>query len=218
MIAALLITIFANSQAVQPPPPAPVNLDSFKLTVEDPELKPWGEKAQKLIAEWYPKICDILGVADKKPVKAVTLVIETHGKGIAGTGGRRITVNGDYVRKHEDDIGLVVHELAHVVQSYPKYDPSWLVEGIADYVRFFNYEPVSARPNVNPDRADYKRGYRDVGAFLDWACRTYDKNLVKKLNTALHEGTYTPEIWEKTAGKSFDALWTDYLESLRPKP
>jgi len=189
--------------------------DLVRLEVSDPELKPWGEKAQKLLVEWYPKINKLLGVKDASD-KLITLVIETHGEGVAGTGGRRITVNGDYVRQHPDDIGLIVHELAHVVQSYPRYNPAWLVEGIADYVRFFFYEPVAARPKVNPDKADYKRGYRDVGAFLYWASRKYKLDLVPQLNSALQANTYDEAIWTKYTGHTFDDLWKEFLGSLRP--
>ena len=49
-------------------------------------------------------------------------------------------------------IGSVVHELVHVVQEYGRArrenpeatrSPGWLVEGLADYIRWFLYEPQS---------------------------------------------------------------------------
>ena len=33
-----------------------------------------------------------------------------------------------------------IHELCHVVQSYPNGNPLWVTEGIADYVRWAIYE------------------------------------------------------------------------------
>ena len=47
----------------------------------------------------------------------------------------RYTCSFEWLRKHPDDIGLFTHELVHVVQAYPKSDPTWLTEGLADYAR-----------------------------------------------------------------------------------
>ena len=41
----------------------------------------------------------------------------------------------------------MIHETCHVVQRYRgRGNPGWLVEGVADYVRFFVYEPGKAGP------------------------------------------------------------------------
>ena len=186
----------------------------IKITCEDPKLQFWADRAQKDLDDWWPKIHDLLGVPLPSSPEVVDIVIQTHGNGVAGTGGRHIEVNGDYVRKHPQDVGLIVHELAHVIQAYPRYNPSWLVEGIADYVRWMNYEPVSARPKVNPEKADYHRGYRDVGAFLDWAQNKYDRNLVKKLDRALKINLYDKNTWVLSTHKSFDDLWKEFLGGL----
>ena len=38
----------------------------------------------------------------------------------------------------------MVHETVHCVQQYrTRNNAHWLVEGIADYIRFFKYEPSS---------------------------------------------------------------------------
>src|SRR5436189_2063268 len=46
-----------------------------------------------------------------------------------------LTVGVDWLKKNPDDIGMLAHELTHAVQAYPKADPGWLTEGIADYAR-----------------------------------------------------------------------------------
>lgn len=186
-----------------------------KVEVTDPSLKAWGEQAKKLMIEWYPKIETILGVAHEAHPEQVELQIDTHGSGVAGTGGRHIEVNGDYVRKNPKDIGLVVHELAHVVQSYPHYNPSWLVEGIADYVRWFNYEPVSKRPHPNPDRIKYTSGYQGVAAFLNWAANRYNPNLVRVLNQSLTLDHYADDPWKYATSFTFDELWNEYVSQLK---
>lgn len=47
--------------------------------------------------------------------------------------------------------------------------PDWLVQGIADYVRFFKYEPGTLGP-INPERDRYNSDSRKAAAFLpSWA-------------------------------------------------
>jgi hypothetical protein len=68
---------------------------------------------------------------------------------------------------------------------------------------------------VNPRRADYKQGYQVAAAFLDWACRKHDKDLVKKLDSALRHNKYTPGIWTQRTHKSLDDLWAEFVADLR---
>lgn len=187
------------------------------VTVTDPSLQAWGAQAKQLLIEWYPKIETILGVSHEPHPAEVQIVIDTHGSGVAGTGGRRIEVNGDYVRKNPKDIGLIVHELAHVVQGYPHYNPSWLVEGIADYVRWFNYEPESKRPHPNPAKLKYQDGYRGVAAFLNWAADTYNPHLVQILNQSLTLDSYSDATWKYATSHTFQELWDQYLAQLKAK-
>ena len=75
--------------------------------------------------------------------------------------------------------------MTHVVQAY---QPGWLTEGIADYIRWFKYEPENKRPHPNPDKAKYSDSYRTSAAFLNWATETFDKDLVVKINAACRQG------------------------------
>jgi hypothetical protein len=176
---------------------------------EVPDLKPWGEKAQKLCVEWYPKIAARLECKDRP--RPVTIVLKKDKKGVAGTSNDRITISAEYVRKHPEDIGMVIHELTHVVQAYPHNDAGWLVEGIADYIRYHHFEPKGRTPHVDA-KSSYKDGYGTAAAFLAWAERKYDKKLVIKLNTALHDGKYKQEIFREATGKELDELWKEYVK------
>ena len=83
----------------------------------------------------------------------------------------------------------MVHELVHVVQQiHNRHSPGWLIEGSADYIRWFQYEPESKRPRPDPRRAKLTDGYRTTAAFLNYLCGKYDKNIVTKLNAAMREG------------------------------
>jgi len=197
------------------PLPAPRVL----INVSDaPQTRAWAEDARKLVAEWFPLICRFLATEDFRPPKTVTLVFKKDLNVPAYTAGDTITINGKWVTGHPDDFGMVIHELTHVIQAYPdKGDkPGWLVEGIADYIRFYRYEPDVPRPRVNPQRATYHDAYRTTAAFLAWVMGRYDRSLVVRLDRALRTGTYSVDIFQQVTGKSVDALWAEFIQTLPP--
>jgi hypothetical protein len=192
---------------------APAAIEVRLDVSEVPELKEWGEKAQKLCVEWYPKIAASLECKDKP--RPVTLIFKKE-KGIAWTVKDKITVSADWIKKHPDDFGMVIHELTHVVQAYPPNDAGWLVEGIADYIRYHHFEPKRAEQRVDA-KSSYKQGYGTAAAFLAWIEKTHDKKIVARLNTALHDGKYKPAIFKDATGKDLDALWEAYVKAHEKK-
>jgi hypothetical protein len=109
----------------------------------------------------------------------------------------------------------MVHETAHVVQNYrTRNNPGWLVEGIADYVRFFKYEPGKLG-RISPNRARYNGSYRVTAAFLAYVADKYDKELVRKLNQTMREGEYKEEVWKTLTGKTVQELDEEWRASLR---
>jgi len=136
------------------------------LVVDDETKKKLDELAktyQKVGIDNYPLIIKTLKLEDKpKPAKNVRIVVTYGYGGVAATSGTpqgpRIEVSARYALAHPDDVGLIVHEMVHVVQNYKHYNdteaPGWLVEGIADYVRWFFYEPLSAHPHPKAANAD----------------------------------------------------------------
>ena len=73
------------------------------------------------------------------------------------------------IEKYPEDIGLVVHETVHVVQLYPKFEPGWVTEGIADYIRWHLYEKKLLEwfP-IGEDEKGYEAAYRITGGFFLW--------------------------------------------------
>lgn len=189
-----------------------------EIHFEDESLRPWAIKARDALVTWYPKVAKMLHATPLKPTETIIVTIETHGDGVAATGGHHMTVNGDYIRRFPNDVGLIVHEEAHVVQGYPHYNPVWLVEGIADWVRWFHYEPKAKRPHPNAKTWDYHHSYQQTAAFLFWAGQKYNKNLVPDLNTALTDDTYSADTWTKETGFSLDALSDQYKAYLLAHP
>ena len=184
---------------------------------ETPELAEWGKRAGALCAEWYPKIHALLASEGFTPPDQVTLRFRAEMKGVAAASGNVINFAAGYVRGHTNDWGMVVHELTHVVQSYPPGGPGWLVEGIADYVRLTHFEPKAPRPRVDLDKSSYRDAYKTTAMFLEWAARKHDAKLVVKLNAALRQHKYSREMWREITGKLVDELWADYIAELRAK-
>lgn len=183
-----------------------VVVDSSKT----PDIEAWATKAKTLVEKWHPRLSRLLASPGFTPPMEVTVVFSEIA-GPAGTAGNRIEVSAPWVRKHPEDEGMLIHELVHVIQSYPKYDPTWLVEGVADYVRFFVFEPKTKIGPPNPARSSYKEGYRTTAAFLDWMVRKHDRKFISKVNRALREDTYTSKLFEESGGKPLDDLWHDYV-------
>ena len=149
--------------------------------------------------------------------RRVSVTFRKDMRGVAGTSGTRIACAGDWFRRNLDGeaVGAVVHELVHVIQRYGRVrngnsNPGWLVEGVADYIRWFHFEPPSQRPRPNPATAHYTDSYRTTAAFLNFVAETQDQDVVKKLNTAMREGRYTAELWKEYTGKTVDELWEEY--------
>jgi hypothetical protein len=192
-------------------------------TSQMPEIKPWVDKKLKPVCtEWYPKIVDMLPSEGYTAPRRFTIVFHADMPGVANAGGGRINCAGPWFMQNLDGeaVGAVVHEMVHVVQQYGRVpgranrNPGWLVEGLADYVRWMLYEPEDKRRRINPARAKYTDSYHTTGAFLDYVVRTHDKDFVKKLNAAMRQGKYTPDLWKEHTGKTADELWADYVKTL----
>ncbi len=188
----------------------------FVVNVEDaPEMREWAEKVARLCERWYPRINDELPSEGFKPPTVVTMSLKTSYKGVAAAGGGRITGSVAYFKKRPDDVGAMIHETVHIVQRYrTRNNPGWLVEGIADYIRFFKYEPGKLKP-LTPERARYDGSYRVSAAFLGYLTEKYDKEIVRKLNKAMREGEYKEDLFKVLTKKTLKELGEEWRASLR---
>ena len=225
MLAASQIPAFAAEVAVERPSPlwtgTATNAQGVVLARisveahETPDLADWARRAGQLCADWYPKISGLLASEGFTPPDKVTLRFRADMKGVAAASGHTINFAAGYVRGHTNDWGMVIHELTHVVQSYPPGGPGWLVEGIADYIRLSHFEPKAPKPRINPDKASYRDAYKTTAIFLAWVEKRHDARLVAKLNTALRQRKYSPELWQAATSKTVDELWSDFSAELR---
>jgi len=189
----------------------------LKMTVDTskaPTMADWATEAKQRCEKAYPMVLLHLASPNYQPPSEVHLVFERE-QGIAATSGNLITCQEHWFKEHPDDYGAVIHELCHVVQAYHKPVPGWVTEGIADYVRWFCYEPANRRPRPDPQHAAYTDGYQTTAAFFDWIMRAKDKTFIRRLNAAARDGKYSDDLFREYTGKPLDKLWAEYLETVK---
>ncbi|MBN1124059.1 MAG: DUF1080 domain-containing protein [Sedimentisphaerales bacterium] len=200
-------------------------------TTETPDLTEWANKElAPVVKDWYPKLVKMLPSEGYEAPTRVTIVFSANMQGVAATGGTRVSCAARWFRTQlkGEAKGAVVHELVHVVQQYGRArrgnrnatrTPGWVVEGIADYIRWFLYEPhtrgAEIRTSSALSRARYDASYRVTGNFFNWVTNNCDKDIIRKLNAAAREGRYTEEIWKECTGhtvQELNDLWKKDLE------
>jgi hypothetical protein len=197
----------------------PVALFEYPIEVvvdvaDAPEMQAWAEKAARVCKGAYAMINRELKSDGFKPASLITMSLKKNYRGVAAAGGGRITGSVKYFKEHPRDVGAMVHETVHIVQRYDHPNiPSWLVEGVADYIRFFKFEPANLGP-INAQRAHYNQSYRVSAAFLAYLVEKYDRNLVLKLNQNMREGTYKADLFKQLTGKNIDDLGKEWRTKL----
>ncbi len=197
-------------------------------TTETPDLTAWAhESLAPVVKEWYPRIVALLPSEGFEAPKRISIVFSQNMRGVAATGGTRIRCAASWFRQNlkGEAVGSVVHELVHVAQQYGRArsnttTPGWVVEGIADYIRWFKYEPQSQGARItkrNIARARYDASYRITAAFLDWVVEKHDKDIVRQLNVAAREGKYSEELWKDHAGKTLQELGEEWKKDMESK-
>ncbi len=187
----------------------------FVVDVTDsPELKEWAEKVARVCERQFPLICAELMSDGFKPVTTIRMTLKSSYGGVAEASGARITGSVKYFKANPNDVGAMVHETVHCVQLYRgRGNPGWLVEGVADYLRFFKYEATKPKP-LAPERAKYDGSYRTTAAFLAFLTERYDPQIVRKLNAVMREGKYKEDVWKELTGKPVEELGREWQKSL----
>jgi len=201
-------------------------------TTETPDLTKWAhEELAPVVQKWYPRLVAMLPSEGYEAPTKVSITFSASMRGVAATGGSRVRCAAAWFRTQlsGEAKGAIVHELVHVVQNYGRarrtnHDatrtPGWLVEGIADYIRWFLYEPHTHGAEItarNIARARYDASYRTSGNFLNWVTNTCDKDIVRKLNAAAREGRYTEQLWKDATGKTVQELGQQWKAAMEAK-
>ena len=200
-------------------------------TTQAPAVADWTRKVLvPVIKAWYPKLVQLLPSKGFDASKNVSITFQKIPNGTpAYTSGSHITCNTDWFLKNlrGQAAGAVVHEMVHVVQNFGRArrtnphasrTPGWLVEGMADYCRWFLYEPQSHGADIRPRQASsvhYDNSYRVTANFLNWVTEKYDKTLVPKLNAACRQGNYSDSLWKQYTGHTLQELGDEWKASLQ---
>jgi len=190
---------------------------NFVIDTEDaPSLEAWGQELRRRAVSWWPLVAGALASPGYRPPENVYIKFRNDlPQGLAGhTVGNIIALNAPYITAHPTYYNYVGHELVHVVQDYkPPFIP-WLVEGVADYVRYYVLFPQDPERRLNPAAGDYRRGYQQAAALLDWIERTHGVGSVRRANAAMRTGENGEAVLAKDAGRPLDDVWTDVVASL----
>lgn len=200
----LCLTLGSNTVSAEP---VTVQLD----TGDVPELAEWGKVAQRLMRDWHPRINNLLSSPGFASPKVLSLKLKKSTKGVGATSGTEVVVFSNWIEKHPDDFGLVIHELVHVIQKYPSKNPVWISEGIADYIRWAIYEGKHQHSFPVPKEIDgYKQGYQAAAGFFLWLETNESPGIVRRLNTAMRTSAYDSNLFERLTGDDLATLWGRY--------
>ena len=151
--------------------------------------KPLLEKCKEIEKQTIPEINRLLGL---NYTGLVDFKIEDGMKFPAATSGNTVSVNPNWFREHPADDGAIVHELVHVVMKCPRMDESnsWMIEGIADYVRDKLGHITSWS---TPTRGDPKGGYQTTAHFLLFVENKFGQDYLKRLAVTLSSRGELPD-------------------------
>lgn len=197
----------------QPTPGVNITMDTSQAS----DLAGWASTEQSILQKWYGPTVNLVDGTDYQAPTSYRVIFDPtfNAPGDVAvtiwdgsTNNLTVKVNPDWVRQHPDDTGFLVHEQVHVIQDGSSLNSGW-VEGSADWVRYYNYQPTTlARPDQNTPKA-YLAGYSTTAYFLNFVATHYDANIVRELNDAGHDRTYTNDNdwWVQHTGKTAQQLW-----------
>ena len=174
--------------------------------------------------QYYPQVVQRLASAslpEWHPRDSITFVFTWDLGAAARTSSSTGIVYLDvaWFNAHPHDWGAIMHELTHVAGNYPGGQPAFVVEGIADAVRFYLGGSYQTTGLESPDRArcpsheDYTFGYGCAAALLAYVVDVYHQDAVRAVHAlgVRDQGwTYSSELHRLT-GKYASTLWAECL-------
>jgi hypothetical protein len=180
------------------------------------EFAPVVGRLTTLFYESYPKLVERFEHPQKPAPRTIRLTFARRMRVPAYCTGAEIKINVDWLLQHPNDIGLLTHELTHAVQAYPRSDPGWLTEGIADYARQLygpKEQPGWSLPKRLTARNSYRDSYRVTARFLVWLDGKHP-GAVDKLHRRMQNREFTLGDFETATGKPLDTLWIECVREL----
>lgn len=182
----------------------------------DAEFAPTAGRLTTLFYECYPRLLARFEHPTRQAPRRIRLIFDPELDIPGHCSGDRITISIRWLQAHPEDIGLLTHELTHAVQAYPRSDPGWLTEGIADYARKL-YGPAQQPGWSFPERLssqhNYTNGYGVTGRFLVWLDEKHP-GTVDTLHRRMQDREFRLGDFKAATGKTVDELWQACVEEL----
>ena len=161
----------------------------------------------------------------RSPDEKIKIILDRNREWPAATEGKTVVLNLDHFDKiaetygmREADDGAIVHEIDHAILYAPKYDnsTSWLIEGIADYVRYSLGYQRRQKGGLNGSYPHFEEivlsSSQSTADFIMFL-QTMRSTIVKDLVRALLNGTYNEKIFKKYYKKTLEELIAEYIKS-----
>ncbi len=191
----------------------------FSVTVRgaiDEEIAPIAGQLTTLFYQCYPALVERFENPKKPAARHITLTFKRNLSVPAYCTGAEISINVDWLKRRPDDLGLLTHELTHVVQAYPVSNPSWLIEGIADYARHRygpKVQPGWQLPQRLTARQSYRNSYGVAARFLLWL-ETKHPKVIDQVHSRMQNREFSIEDFKTLTGKTVDELWQECVKDL----
>lgn len=192
-----------------------IRKDGLTLIFKDKSAGMDRDLRKKMIDVFFTNYPKLLKDFNPAAAKTVYFTIDPAYSGVAATSGGKVTYSAGYFAGNPKDIDVVTHEIMHIIQAYSNGDPSWVTEGIADYVRFkYGIDNAGAGwslPAYNSSQS-YTNSYRITARFFQWLEVKVKPGIVKSIDASMRNGTYSYSagFWTSQTGKTVDVLWHDY--------
>jgi len=206
-------------------PPGPVETVRKVDCSRVPEMKEMAVRARQIGDEMYPKILALLVDDPSKVPRQFDIIFRKHlrlqGNDECCVYGSKIYLNAELLEKYPADFDFIlIHEMTHVAQQYPRGIPFSWEEGIANFVpnKFGHTNGWNECPQCDEESPDYTFGYSCAGAFLLYVDETCGSNVIRRLNTELRRGSYSDAFFAAATGKSLDELWGEFKKTPAFRP
>lgn len=143
------------------------------------DLANHAEQMRRMMIEWFPFIQSQLYTPAYRPIPRIDVYFREM-DGVAYATGREIHISQKYVRDTRmQDTGVYIHEMTHVIHQ-ARGCPGWIVEGTAEYMRRWFYEPKTTPTKPTDQERKFKQNFFRNCFFWEDESRAY--HLLAEMN------------------------------------
>jgi len=166
------------------------------------DLRDHAEAMKRMMLEWFPFIQGQLSTPAYRKVNKIDVYYDEKDNGIYAA-GTEIHIPQGYVRNNKGDTGVFIHEMTHVIHQ-SRNCPGWVVEGTAELMRRWHYEPKTTP--TKPTNQELGNAY--VGDWLLEYLNTYmQRPMFYMITKACQEGSWRDSWLKDMTGKDDKEWW-----------